>query len=135
MVLPLSSTLRQRRILVVDDEIDAALSVRLILESYGYDVEVYTNPKKALKSFKSNYYDLILLDVRMPEMNGFELYEELKNLDEDCKICFITAFEIYYESLKEFFPKLDVKCFLRKPVSTYELIKHVSDELGSNLLK
>jgi two-component system, OmpR family, response regulator ChvI len=127
-----SSTLRRQKILVVDDEIDAALPIKLILSSHGYDVEVYTNPKKALASFKTDYYDLILLDVRMPEMNGFELYRELKLLDKKCKICFITAFESYYESLTEFFPKLDVKCFIRKPVSSHVLIDHVLHELRSN---
>ncbi len=125
-----SSTLRQQRILVVDDEIDIALSIKLILSSHGYDVEVYTNPKKALASFKADYYDLVLLDVHMPEMNGFELYEELKLLDQKSKICFITAFETYYESLTEFFPKLDVRCFIRKPVSSRILIDHVLRELG-----
>jgi two-component system catabolic regulation response regulator CreB/two-component system response regulator ChvI len=67
----------------------------------------------------------------MPEMNGFQLYEKLIKLDKGCKICFVTAFEAYYESLKEFFPNLDVKCFIKKPVTKLELIQHVISEVRS----
>jgi DNA-binding response OmpR family regulator len=123
--------LRRERILIVDDDTDVAYSIRVMLETHGYYADVYTSPKQALSEFKPNYYHLILLDVRMPQMNGFELCEKLVLLDKECKVCFITASETYYESLKEFYPKLDVRCFIKKPVSRDELIKHVSLELSS----
>lgn len=92
---------------------------------------MYTNPVKALSEFKPRQYDLILLDVRMPYMNGFRLYEKLKKIDKSCRVCFVTAFESYYQSLKEFFPNLDIKCVIRKPITEQRLLEHVVRELQS----
>lgn len=117
-------------ILVVDDELDAAISIRMILEDSQYSVEIYTDPLKALLEFKPKRYDLILLDVRMPVMNGFLLYQRLREIDNNCKVCFITAFEIYYDSLKEFFPNLDVQCFIQKPITKERLLDIVSREIN-----
>jgi DNA-binding response OmpR family regulator len=121
----------RKQILLVDDESDIATLFQYYLESSGYRVKVYTDPLKALSEFRACLYDLALLDVRMPHMSGFELYERLHMVDSACKVCFVTAFEIYYRSLKEFFPKLDVTCFIRKPVSKRELLNHVAAELNS----
>ena len=110
-----------RSIMVVDDEPDVALLFQIYLENFGYRVDVYNDPLKALSQFRSGQYDLILLDVRMPYINGFELYQLLKRIDNACRFCFMTAFETYYRSLKEFFPSLDVNCFIRKPVSEEKL--------------
>lgn len=117
-------------IMVVDDDADTALSLKLLLEGLGYTVDVFTNPIKALSAFKPYHYELIFLDVKMPHMDGFELYQEFKKVDKKCKVCFITAFEAYYQSLKEFFPKLDVTCFISKPVTRKNLLEHVTRELG-----
>jgi DNA-binding LytR/AlgR family response regulator len=92
-------------------------------------VDTYANPKSALSDFKAGAYDLILLDIKMPEMNGFELYEELMKVDEKPKICFITAYETYYEVLKKDFPELDVGCFIKKPILISDLAKRVKDVL------
>jgi CheY-like chemotaxis protein len=73
--------------------------------------------------------DLLLIDIRMPKMNGFQLYRQLRKVDEKAKICFITAFEIYYDEFKKMFPKLRVNCFVRKPVRLEELAKTIKDEL------
>jgi two-component system catabolic regulation response regulator CreB/two-component system response regulator ChvI len=116
---------------LVDDESDIATLFQYYLESSGYRVKVYNDPVKALSEFKAGLYDLALLDVRMPHMSGFELYEKIHRIDSACKVCFVTAFEIYYKSLKEFFPHLDVTCFIRKPVSKVELLNHVAAELIS----
>ena len=120
----------EKLILVVDDELDVAISIQLILETAHYNAEIYTDPAKALMEFKPNRYDLIFLDVRMPVMNGFQLYQELRKTDDNCKVCFITAFETYYNSLKEFFPDLDVDCFIQKPVTKDKLLEIVSRELN-----
>jgi DNA-binding response OmpR family regulator len=116
--------------MVVDDETDIARLFQLYLEGPGYYVDIFDDPLKALLEFKPRKYDLVLLDVRMPRMNGFELYQRLKFIDPTCKVCFITAFEVYYNSLKEFFPSLDVTCYIRKPVTQHELLSTIAKELA-----
>ena len=80
-----------KRILIVDDEKDVGRTLKLILENYGFDIDCFTDPAMALESFKPNLYDLIILDIRMAEINGFELYDELKSRDSNIKTLFITA--------------------------------------------
>jgi DNA-binding response OmpR family regulator len=118
-------------ILLVDDESDITTLFQYYMESSGYRVKVYNDPLKALSEFRAGLFDLALLDVRMPHLSGFELYKKMHRIDTACKVCFVTAFEIYYRSLKEFFPQLDVTCFIRKPVSKVELLNQVASELNS----
>lgn len=122
---------RKKRILVVDDESDITLVFKMTLEQAGFEVDVFNDPNLALAKFKPNYYDLLLLDVRMPNMNGFLLYKELQKADKKPKVCFITAFEMYYHEFVKVFPNLPVKCFIRKPISKQDLVKQVEAELGS----
>jgi FixJ family two-component response regulator len=117
-------------IMIVYDEKDTVLALKIHLENSGYRVHTYTSPEKALSEFKPHLYDLILLDVKMPNMNGFQLYQKLRVIDDNCKACFITGFEAYYKSLREFFPKLDVSCFIQKPVSQKKLLEHIARELN-----
>ena len=120
-----------RRILLVDDEVDIISVFKMILEMNGYDVDAYTNPSIALDDFKPSFYGLLLLDIRMPTMNGFELYRKMRKIDEQVKVCFITAFEDYREEFKESFPMLDeAKYFIRKPKAIEDLINHVATILG-----
>ena len=116
--------------MVVDDEIDLARSFRMFLEGSGYNVDVYIDPLKVLSEFRCGKYDLVVLDVRMPTMNGFDLYRRLRRIDSRFKVCFITAFESYYNSLKEFFPNLDVTCFMGKPVTKSEFLDQIAKELA-----
>jgi DNA-binding response OmpR family regulator len=74
--------------LVVDDERDITLALHLGLEAGGFDVDAFTDPKLALSSSKPGLYDLVLVDVMMPEMDGFALYEQLKKVDHNIKVCF-----------------------------------------------
>src|SRR6188472_774094 len=76
-----SSVKDRKRILIVDDEPDITLTLRIGLEQYGFEVEVFNGAKEALSAFKTNYYDLLLLDIKMLTMNGFELYKEMEKLD------------------------------------------------------
>jgi DNA-binding response OmpR family regulator len=119
-------------ILIVDDEIDITLAFKKGLESDGFQVDIYNDPVMALSNFKSGFYDLLLLDVRMPKMNGFELYQEIEKVDKKAKVCFITAFEVYYHALREIFPMLDVGCFIRKPIEIDDLVKKINAELHSS---
>jgi DNA-binding response OmpR family regulator len=116
---------RQEKILIVDDEPDITAIMKKGLEQYGFKVDVYNDPEIALKEFKKDHYDLLLLDIKMPKITGFELYRRLKQLDPRPKVCFITAFEIYYDEFRRVFPKIKVSCFVRKPITIAELAKLV----------
>jgi two-component system, OmpR family, response regulator ChvI len=118
-----------KKILVVDDEPDITISIRNGLQKKGFEVHTYNEPLKALSEFEPGVYDLLLIDIRMPKMNGFELYREIKKKSDDVKICFFTAFEVYYEEFRKMFPNLEVKCFIRKPITINELVTHINSEL------
>ena len=117
------------RILIVDDEEDIASVMKKGLEQGGFSVTTFNDPLEALSNFKPGAHDLLLLDIKMPGMSGFELYRKMREIDPNVKICFITAFEIYYDEFKRVFPKIKVSCFVRKPVSIAELTRTISEEL------
>lgn len=120
----------KRRLLIVDDEPGTTLPFKLGLENYGFQVDTYNDPKLALHHFHSGSYDLALIDVRMEGMNGFELVQEMKRIDKNLKVCFITSFKAYYDSLIEEYPNMDHKCFIQKPISIEDLLKHIEKELS-----
>ena len=120
-----------RKILIVDDEPDITSTFDMILEMNGFEVDSYNDPLLALSNFKPNFYGLALLDIRMPKMNGFELYKKIKDIDNKIEACFITAFEDYREEFKESFPQLEeAKYFIRKPKAIEDLVNHVATILG-----
>ena len=121
----MNRVLEMAKILVVDDEPDIVNSISMGLEREGFEVYSYTDPDKSLEEFKSNFYDLIILDIKMPKMNGFQLYRELMKLDEKPKVCFLTAFESYREDFKKAFPELDPSRFLSKPMGARELLERL----------
>jgi FixJ family two-component response regulator len=122
---------RPRRILLVDDDTDVISTFKMILEMNGFEVDAYTSPLSVLSNFKPNEFGLLILDVRMPNMNGFELYRKIKSIDSRVEACFITAFEDYQEEFKESFPMLDeAKYFIRKPKAIEDLVNHVATLLG-----
>jgi DNA-binding response OmpR family regulator len=86
--------------LLVDDEYDIISLVRMILKNTGFLVDAYTDPVLALSNFKVGLYDLLLLDIRMPEMDGLDLYQKMKQIDNNAKVCFITASELFYEEYR-----------------------------------
>ena len=86
---------------MVDNEWDITIALQVGLEDGGFDVDTFTDPSLALKSFKPNFYDLVLIDIVMPNMDGFELYERLKKIDPDMKACFLTASEMYHEEFRK----------------------------------
>jgi DNA-binding response OmpR family regulator len=124
---------RGKRVMVVDDEPDLTLFYRVSLEYYGFEVETYNESKKALSNFKPDYYDLIILDIKMPEKDGFELYRKIKEIDPNVKACFLTASELYYKEFRsKEYSALDRELFIRKPISNEELIKEIKRLIGSN---
>ena len=115
-----------KQIMVVDDESDLTLFYQMSLEYYGFVVDTFNEPKEALSNFKPNYYDLIILDIKMPNMDGFELYREMKEKDPDIKVCFLTASELYYEEFRDKeFITLDKELFIRKPIGNEDLTKKI----------
>jgi CheY-like chemotaxis protein len=116
----------RKQIMVVDDESDLTLFYQVSLEYYGFVVDTFNEPKEALSNFKPNYYDLIILDIKMPDMDGFELYREMKEKDPDIKVCFFTASELYYEEFRDKeFSTLDKELFIRKPIGNEDLTKKI----------
>ena len=114
-----------KRILVVDDEADTNTALHEILEQNGFIVDSYENPFLALENFKPNFYDLLILDIKMPEMSGFSFYREIKKRDDKMKVCFLTAGEMYYGSYSDIFSSLPANCFIRKPITNDELLEHI----------
>jgi two-component system, OmpR family, response regulator ChvI len=115
-----------KRIAAVDDEPDITIILKKALEHHDFAVDTFNDPHAVLANFKPSYYDLIIIDIRMPRINGFDLYRELKKRDSGVRVCFLTAFEIYYEEFKKLFPTIDVKAFIRKPVSVSNLVNQIN---------
>ena len=120
-----------KRVMIVDDESDVNLVIKMVLEESGFQVDSFTDPLLALENVKleADKYMLLVLDIRMPNMNGFELYREIKKIDDKVKVCFITAYDVFYEKLKEGFPAVNVGCFIKKPVDINELVSRINREL------
>jgi DNA-binding response OmpR family regulator len=118
------------RILVVDDEPDLTQVSALALEYHGFKVDSFNDPQEALSKFKPGSYDLIILDIKMPKMDGFELYHEIKKKDNNAKVCFLTASELYYEEFrKEEYCALDRNLFIQKPIDNEDLVKEINKML------
>jgi DNA-binding response OmpR family regulator len=126
-----SSGTRNKRILIVDDEEDITYCFKIALECAGFIVDIFNDPIKSLSSYKAGAYDLLLLDIKIPQMNGFELYDKIKGIDDKVDICFITAFEEYYDEIKKRFPHSEkTEWFIRKPIGIEVLIRKVKSRLN-----
>lgn len=113
----------QGRILIVDDDSDVLFTLGTVLKDAGYVVNSYNNPTKALKDYAPETYDLLILDVKMPEINGFDLYKQIKTMDQKAKVCFLTAGETYYTEFTRLFPELSESNYMLKPVENQQLLK------------
>jgi len=117
------------RVLVVDDEPDITKVIKAGLESAGFKVDAFNDPYQALSYFKPDYYDVLIFDIRMPKLTGFQLYREIRKRDSKAKVCFMTAFEVYREEFSKMFPSYDINCFIKKPVRTKDLQLMVKAQL------
>ena len=111
----------------MDDELDICLVLKIVLEKTGFLVDYFYNPIRAIDEFKSNFYDLIILDVQMPDINGLQLYREIKKRDGKVKICFLTASESIFDIADKFSP---VYTFIKKPIGNEELATALNDLLN-----
>lgn len=119
----------KQKILIVDDEADITTALKMYLELQGFQIDAFTNPADALTQFKARFYHLLILDIKMPEMNGFELYKEIKKKDETVKVFFLTALsEMHdYDAFKkEVFPKEGERYFIAKPIENEEILKRIN---------
>jgi CheY-like chemotaxis protein len=126
-----------KRILIVDDDNDITTTFKAAIEdsNNGNDankrVEVFTanDPVVALSEFKPNFYDLLLVDINMPRMNGFELCEKIFAIDLNVRVCLMSSGEINWEALREMYPTRQEGCFIRKPVTMDYLLERIRSEL------
>jgi CheY-like chemotaxis protein len=128
-----NSSLETKKIMLVDDEEDILWLFKMILESDArLKVDSFSDPIVALENFRPGLYDLLLIDIAMPKMNGFDLYDKIRELDKKVKISFVTASEMFYEEMrKEAFPEFDTTiCFIRKPIANPDLIKQIKQILN-----
>src|SRR5947209_8762507 len=117
----------RKRILIVDDEPDITIAFEKGFRDNGFEqIDSVNDPMLALRKFKAGSYDLLIIDIMMPQMDGFELYEEIRKIDTKVKVCFITAFEVNYQALRAIFSAAsatdDIGCFIRKPVDVGDSI-------------
>lgn len=94
-----------------------------------FEVKTYNDSVEALSNFKTGSYDFVLLDIKMPKMSGFELYDKIKELDGKVKVCFISAFDPYSDELRDQFLSLKIECFIPKPILVKELVRRIEIEL------
>jgi two-component system, OmpR family, response regulator ChvI len=124
----------KNRILLVDDESDVTTALTFALEDYGFEVDSYNNPLAALSDFKSNYYDLAILDIKMPEMDGFELSRKIRTEDENLRICFLTALTDLRDhmlDINDLSPAFVKDRVIRKPISNKDLISDINRTISS----
>lgn len=115
-----------QRILVVDDEPDIDFALKKVLEGYGFEVDSFDDPILALEHFRdNNLYDLLILDIKMSRMNGFNLYRELRKINPKAKVCFLTAGQICLTPTDKLCD-LDENRFIQKPIDNEELLKRVN---------
>jgi DNA-binding response OmpR family regulator len=118
---------------LVDDEPDIIYSIKRLLEDNEFVVDSYTDPTLALSNFKPGLYDLLILDIKMPKMSGLDLYQKMKEIDSNVKICFLTASELFYEEYRRLdaYPRLDKAYFVQKPFRSEDLIRKINEIMHS----
>ena len=119
---------QRKRILIIDDEQDIALILRMTLEQYGFKTDIYVDPILAQEKFRSDQYDLVILDIKMPEVDGFHLYKKIKSIDSRVRIIFLTASEYSYEQFRKEkgFNNFRQELFLRKPIGNEDLVQELN---------
>src|SRR5688572_3287535 len=119
-----------KKILLVDDEPDIIFTIKKILEENGFKVDSFKDPIVTLNNYKVNFYDLVILDIKMPKMDGFELYTKIIEKDPKAKICFLTAITTYNEDFRKtqvaLGKTINEDYFIQKPIKTEDLVKRLT---------
>jgi two-component system, OmpR family, response regulator ChvI len=119
----------KKKILIVDDETDVCLTLKVVLEGNGFKVDTFVDPTLALENFKSSRYDLLILDIKMPVMNGFQLYAQMKKIDINITALFLTALtdlQEYEAFKKEVFPKEGQRHIIQKPIENEDMLVRIN---------
>jgi len=116
-------------IIVIDDDVGTALFFKICLEDEGHQVSIFNDPSSLLEEFEPGMYDLLITDIRMPRINGFELASRIRNMDSKIRICLATAFEEYYQSIIKSYTDLSFNCIIRKPINKDSFLEIVGDRL------
>jgi CheY-like chemotaxis protein len=129
-----TASTKKKRVLLVDDEPDICMIYQMVLRDGGYECISYTDSVKALQEFKPYFYDLILLDIKMPILNGFELCKKIREVDKAVHIVFITAAEVYYEQFRsQHYPELGKINYIQKPIGNDELVQIVNTIVANSI--
>jgi two-component system catabolic regulation response regulator CreB/two-component system response regulator ChvI len=127
-----------KKILLVDDEPDITFTIKSMLNHNGFQIYTFNDPITPLKLYRSNFYDLVILDIRMPKMDGFELYIKIKEKDPKAKICFLTAIATFNEEFREARSEVGriiaEECFIQKPVTTEDLVRKLTDIMNIDVI-
>jgi DNA-binding response OmpR family regulator len=121
-----------KRIMLIDDNRDVGLSFKVVLEHYyesRFKVDSFTDPLTALDNFETGLYDLVMIDTVMPDMNGFEVYRRLRELDKKVKVYFLVPGKLYEDATRRLFPELDESNFIQIPVANEDLVRKVREVL------
>ena len=127
-----------KKILLVDDEPDITFTIKNMLYNTGFLIFTFNDPITPLKFYRRNFYDLVILEIKIPNMDGFELYIKIKEIDPTVKICFLTAIAIFDEESRKSRPEVDriitEECFIQKPITTEDLIKKLIDIMNTDMI-
>ena len=121
---------KKKKILFVDDEPDITWLSKTVLEHNGFGVQAFESPMSVLENFKPGSYDLLVIDIKMREMDGFELYDKLRKMDNNINVCFLTAAQEYYDKYKERYSWLQKECFITKPITLENLVNTINSVLS-----
>ena len=121
---------KKKKILFVDDDLDTTWLSKRVLERNGFEVQTFESPMSALENFKPGSYDLLLIDIKMKEMDGFELYDKLRKMDNNINVCFLTAAQEYYDIYKERYSWVQKECFITKPITLENLVITINSVLN-----
>lgn len=123
----ISQTSKECYVIIIDDEQDITDLLKKTLMSLGIKVSTFNHSDTALASFKPGKYDLAIIDIRMPGMNGYQLFKRMKEIDKRLKACFLTAFEVDYEDFVRNHIEIGtINCFIKKPVKILDFTKRIS---------